>query len=110
MRVLVLESNLMWSARLVQSLRGLGHEPILNADVLSTEADAAIVNLSDARMTESVAALHQRGVRVIAHAGHKEKQLHELGRDAGVDILATNSEITFKLPELLQRAIGVEVK
>ena len=39
---------------------------------------------------------------MIAHAGHKEKELLELGKDLEVDRLATNSELTYKLPQILE--------
>ncbi len=100
MRVLVFERNLMWSSKLVQSLKALGHEALL-VTAVSPGASVAIVNLSDPGVGERVSELHAAGAKVIGHAGHKEKELLELGRLAGVDVLATNSELTFKLPEIL---------
>ena len=41
---------------------------------------------------------------VIAHAGHKEKDLLEMGRQAGSDHVATNGELTFKIELLLTAA------
>ncbi len=105
MRILIFESNLMWSSRLVQSLRKLGHEPLLRAEGAGSSegAVAAIVNLGDPAFDPPalVPQLQSQGLKVIAHAGHKEKELLELGRLAGADILATNSELTFKLESLL---------
>lgn len=105
MRVLVFETNLMWSARLAQSLRGLGHEAQVLGGLPADDerADAAIINLGSSAPPpgELVARLHALGIPVIAHAGHKEKELHALGRQAGADRLATNSELTYKLPEIL---------
>lgn len=103
MRVLVFEPNLMWSARLKRSLVALGHEPVLRTSYAREPADAAIVNLGESALdpTALIDALHQSGVPVIAHAGHKEKELAALGRQAGADVLATNSQLTFKLEELL---------
>ena len=107
MRVLVFESNLMWSSRLLQSLGKLGHQAVLCGEVPASRegASAAIVNLGDSKWdaTSLVAELKKLGLTVIAHAGHKERELQELGRDANVDILATNSELTFKLPAILDR-------
>ena len=47
MTVLVFEDNLLWSSRLVKSLRALGHTPIVRTkpDSAPEGADAAIVNL-----------------------------------------------------------------
>jgi len=107
MKVLLFEDNLMWSARLVRSVQGLGHE----AEVLTTrtqpvKACAAIVDLGSERLNipELVPALVADGLVVIGHAGHKEKELHALGRDAGCQILATNSELTYRLPKILAEA------
>lgn len=109
MVVLVFEDNLMWSSRLVQSLRALGHEPILLSEVPHPlpAANAAIVNLGSTSLPGHRLAplLHAAGIAVIAHAGHKEKDLLKLGRKANVEVLATNSELTHKLPELL---VGLE--
>ena len=98
------ETNLMWSSKLRQSLRLLGHEClVLKAVPEEGTADAAIVNLGEPGASELLAALGARGVPTIAHAGHKEKDLHDLGRAAGATILATNSEMANKLPALLEK-------
>jgi hypothetical protein len=106
MRVLVYEDNLMWSSRLVNTLRKLGHEPQQRKEPFPEQADVAIVNLGEERyqLEHLVPELQALGVVVIAHAGHKEKQLHELGKAIGCDILATNSELTFKIESLLEQA------
>jgi len=105
MKVLVFEDNLMWSSRLLQSLKGLGHEPVLMTSIPddSMGAVAAIVNLGSASLKpkELVPALSALGVKVVGHAGHKEKDLLQLGREAGCDRLATNSELTFKIESIL---------
>lgn len=95
----------MWSARLAQSLKALGHEATVLARTPEQlpQAEAAIVNLGSSDAASLVPLLKGAGIYVIAHAGHKEKQLHELGRDLGCDRLASNSELTFKLEGLLPR-------
>lgn len=108
MKVWVFEDNLMWSSRLIRSLRGLGHEAEVQTSVPGEKegsADAAIVNLGSQSLKaeDLVPALHARGVSVIGHAGHKEKDLLELGRAAGCDILVTNSELTYKIEAILTR-------
>jgi hypothetical protein len=108
MRVLVYEDNLMWSARLVRSLSALGHEPLVRTKVPedAEPADAAIVNLGSSTMNPAVLVplLTSAGIYVIGHAGHKEKELHQLGKSVGCNTLATNSELTYKLPALIERA------
>ncbi len=91
---------------MVQSLRALGHEPILIPRPVAEIADVAIVNLGSTtiRAVELVPALNALDVHVIGHAGHKEKELLELGRAAGCRTVATNSQLTYKLPELLSAA------
>lgn len=104
MTVWVFETNLMWSSKLKQSLRMLGHEALVLRDLPEEgSADVAIVNLSEKSPEPGtlIAALSERGIPSIAHAGHKEKELHEIGREAGASRLATNSEMAWKLPELL---------
>lgn len=103
MKVLVYEDNLMWSSRLTNSLSKLGYEPILASEV-SNEAPIAIVNLGTFGLQWLVPSLRALGVVTLGHAGHKEKELHSLGAEVGCDILATNSELTFKIESLLQRA------
>jgi hypothetical protein len=107
MTVWTFESNLMWSSKLRQSLRILGHECVLLKEVPSEgTADLAIVNLSEGDPKALIAALRARGVPSLAHAGHKEKELHDLGKEAGATLLATNSEITHKLPDLLEKTVS----
>ncbi|CAN5353023.1 hypothetical protein BH11ARM1_BH11ARM1_00150 [soil metagenome] len=106
MRVLAYEDNLLWSSRLKISLTNLGHEALLRTRPSAEHAEVAIVNLGAESLTHQtlVPQLRELGVIVIGHAGHKEKDLHQLGREAGCDILATNSELTHKIESLLERA------
>ncbi|MDQ2985484.1 MAG: hypothetical protein M3R13_02025, partial [Armatimonadota bacterium] len=97
MKVLILEDNLLWSSRLKQTLTAFGHEPVVGS--VPADCDVAILALGRPSMAEDVAALKQLGAFVIGHAGHKEKELHAAGREAGCDRLASNSELTNKLPE-----------
>lgn len=113
MRVLLFESNLMWSAKLVRSIRGLGHDPLTGDAKNLVAADVAVINLGELAGggADLIARLHAQGTKVIAHAGHKEKDLLALGKDSGADILASNSQLTFKLPELLERArLGTRIE
>lgn len=89
----------------MQTLKGLGHEPLLrsHAPTDSEGAQAAIVNLSSPKTADLIAKLKALGVHVIGHAGHKEKELMAFGKDAGCDTLATNSELTYKIESLLAK-------
>lgn len=103
MKVWIFEDNLMWSARLVQSLKALGHEPIVVTEIPDdATAEYAILNLGASTFATLVPALKEKGIITIGHAGHKEKDLLALGREAGCDKIATNSELTYKIESLLK--------
>lgn len=70
------------------------------------DVEGAIVNLSKPEFRQAVTQLTANGIPVAGHAGHKEKELLELGREAGCKVLATNSELTFKLDQVLARLAG----
>lgn len=100
----------MWGPRLRKSVEAVGHQPIvftkMPAEIES--AEVAIINLSSTTFppNELVPRLKEAGIRVIAHAGHKEKDMHRLGSELGCDQLVTNSQLTFKLSEILKLPLG----
>jgi hypothetical protein len=105
MKVWVFEDNLMWSSRLLQTLKALGHEATIETQIPGKEpAKVAILNLASKNFADLVPPLRAAGVYTICHAGHKEKDLLQLGREAGCDAVATNSELTYKIEKLLERA------
>ena len=90
---------------MVKSLHALGHEAVvMSALPEDGGADVAILNLGSPAFGEMVPRLKELGVFSVGHAGHKEKDLLALGRAAGCDAVATNSELTFKIEDLLKRA------
>jgi len=102
MRVLILETNLLWSVRLKQGVIALGHEAVVASEVSEGASfDVAILNLGEPRARAWAEGLAALGVPAIGHAGHKEKELLDLGRELGIERLATNSELTHKLPSIL---------
>jgi hypothetical protein len=107
MKILIFEDNLMWGPRLRQTVTSLGHEAVVIQKMPDEipPAEAAIVNLGSEKMDAAtlVPKLKEAGIYVIAHAGHKEKQLHQIGKDLGCDRLASNSELTYKLDQLLPK-------
>lgn len=107
MRVLLIDDNLFWTVRFSKTLLALGHESVTAAQPPWPEGpfDAAILNLSRSGATkEWVQGLQAAGTYVIGHAGHKESEKLKLGNELGCDRVATNSEITHKLGELLAAA------
>jgi hypothetical protein len=103
-KVLILEDNLLWSSRLRQTLQAFGHEAVVASS--PQPAEVAIIALGRPAMASEVASLKQLGAFVIGHAGHKEKELLEAGKAAGCDRLASNSELTNKLPQILEEIAG----
>jgi hypothetical protein len=109
--VLALETNLMWVSKLKLGLVGLGHTPTFTGrlpdDLGSFEL--AIVNLGEepSRLAETVRRIQAAGLPIVAHAGHKEKELMELGASLGIGALATNSEMTHSLAAVLARATAL---
>ena len=105
MRVLIIERNLLWSSRLANSVRGLGHEAqVVDVAPDELDADVAIINLAEPDM-DAISRLNARSIKIVAHAGHKEKERLAHGRSAGCELVVTNSELTFKLEEILARAV-----
>lgn len=102
MTVLLYERNLLWSVRLKNAFAALGHEAKV-ADA-PAGADLAVVNLSETeRASALVPELRALGVPILAHAGHREKELMALGRELGVERLATNGQLANDLPGVLAR-------
>jgi hypothetical protein len=105
MKVLILEDNLMWGPRLAKSVSSFGHEPLVIAKPIDRlpDADVAIVNLGSTTFDAAqwVPRMKENGIKIVAHAGHKEKDLLELGKALGCDRLATNSELTNKIEQIL---------
>jgi len=95
----------MWAPRLQKSAIAFGHttEVFSRIPEVMPSGDIAIVNLGSNSLpaVELVPKLRQARIKVLAHAGHKEKELLELGRGLGCDRLATNSEITHHFEKLL---------
>lgn len=105
MTILILEDNLMWSPRLAKTVRSLGHEAVVLTHVpeVMPNAEVAILNLGNEKLSgpSVIHALHEQGTKIIAHAGHKEKDLLEAGREHGCDLIVSNGSLTFKLDEHL---------
>ena len=99
MKVLLCEDNLMWSVRVKNGLAALGHTPVKE----EAEADLAIVSLSAKAFDpfERVASLKEKGVRVIGHVGHKEKDLWARGEQAGCDQVVSNGSLANRLEAVL---------
>ena len=105
--VLILEEDLLWSMRLRNGVTAAGHTPIVfdrPAEELP-EADMVLVNLGSRRFPpdEWIPRLREKGLYVIAHTGHKESELIELGKSLVVDQLVTNGMLARRLPDILAK-------
>lgn len=106
MTVLVFDENLMWSVKLKSGIEGLGHQARVFSQMPEDyDGDVAIVNLGSRVFPplDILPKLQAKGIKTIAHAGHKEKPLLLVGADCGADLVVTNGELTHKLPEVLAR-------
>lgn len=108
MKILIFEDNLMWSVKLAKAAKGLGHDPVVLTEVPHDvpSAEAAIVNLGSETMgvDSLLPLLREQGIWTVGHAGHKETGLMDAGREAGCDLVVTNSTLTFKLDQVLNQA------
>lgn len=105
MIVAICEDNLLWSVRLANGVRALGHD-VKVVDSTPTQipgCDVAIVNLGARRFSpaELIPQLRELGAHVIGHAGHKEKELLEAGETDGCDSIVTNGMLAHKLADIL---------
>ncbi len=107
-KLLILENDLMWGPKLALGAQGCGWEAVLLSQMPDEwpEADAAVVNLASAAIPAlgAISACRERGLYIIAHASHSDKESMVRGQEAGVDRLATNGQITRSLPEILSEA------
>jgi hypothetical protein len=107
-RIVGLVSDLMFSTRLTDTARALGHEcaVIRDPDGLSDRIAAADLVVIDLDITtgDAVAAVHAAtaaGRPVVAYGGHVEVERLQAARDAGADAVLSRGEFTNRLPELL---------
>ena len=112
MTVLVLDSNLLWSARLTRALAALGHQaaasPRLPADLTGIQTAILNLNTPEPRLSEEAAALQAAGIFLIAHAGHKERDLLQKGRSLGIDLVVTHSTIAHHLGRVMDQAAKLD--
>lgn len=99
MRVALYEDNLMWSVRIKNGLRALGHEVVPQGE----DPDLAIVDLgtSVGDPFDTVVQLKSRGVKVIGHVGHKDKELWRRGEEAGCEKVVSNGTMAKRLDAVL---------
>jgi hypothetical protein len=105
-RVLGCIADLMFSTRLRDAARHLGHdcEIVRRAEDLSGRlagADLVIIDLSAGGALEAVQAASQAGVATVAYGEHVRVDVLQAARNAGADQVLTRFEFTRQLPALL---------
>jgi coenzyme F420-reducing hydrogenase gamma subunit len=107
-RVLGCIADLMFSTKLRDAARHLGHECeiVRRADDVSgrlADADLVVVDLGIASggALEAVQAAREAGVATVAYGEHVRADVLQAARDAGADQVLTRFEFTKQLPALL---------
>ena len=108
--ILVIISDLMFQARVVDGLRALGSEPLVLdgeealAAAIADGADAAVIDLHEGSLDglAAVRALSEAGVRVLAFGRHTEPALLRAARDAGAAAVVPRSQLVDELADLLR--------
>ena len=111
MTICLLEYDLLWATRLKKAFEHLGHQVTVSSDgELKSQVDIAIVNLSATRYDPvvQIAKLKALNVKVIAHAGHKEKPHLQTGADSGADYVATNGELARNPAKVIENLLSGE--
>ncbi len=92
LRIVVLADDLIWSTRLIETLRAIGVEPVAARGRASFEAglpraSAVIVDLSARGYdgVEAIARAQQAGCRVLAVGQHDDHELRQRALTAGAE-------------------------
>lgn len=105
MTVWICENNLLWSVRLANNVRALGHEALVisTPSIPQGPVDVAILNLTVPELSSPawIADLRAKGAYVIGHAGHKEKDSLAAGAEHGCDRVVTNGKLANRLDAVL---------
>ena len=104
MKVWIVTDNLFWSARLLRSVRGLGHEAVDagGGAVQGSPGDWVLLDLSSPITSDQVADWKAAGATVVGFAGHKEQDKLMAGRAMGCDQVVSNSTVTNLLGQVLK--------
>lgn len=109
-RVLLLDDNLMTSARIVNALRSWGHEVLLLRDLpapADAQPDWIVINLGSRSMDGLKLLQNARRdfpqAEVAGFCGHLEVEIRRAAKAAGIHQLLTNEQVTQQLKVLLMR-------
>ena len=108
-RVAVFVPDLLFGSRVLEALRGAGHEPVLVDDVAGlAHADAVIADLTfdAASRVELIARARAEGVPVLAFYSHVEADVRDVARAAGFDLVVPRSRMAREGAALVSRLLA----
>lgn len=109
MDVLIVDENLLWSAKLRSTVAQMGGTAVVLEQPGQSvpTADLAVIRLDSARFPaeEWVPKLLTMGCRVLGHVGHKEKERTEMGRRLGCHLVVSHSTLSHKTVDTLTQAL-----
>jgi CheY-like chemotaxis protein len=116
--VIVADDDLLFSTRIASAVTACGHRPqVVRTGAAFQEAlrkhpAAAILNLASSRL-DAITAIRDaksdrstRTIPLLGFCGHADAPRRAAARSAGCDVVATNGEVSSKLPRLLQALFG----
>lgn len=112
-RVVVFVPDLLFGSRVLEAVRGAGHEPVPAADLETLAsalpgAGAAIVDLTfDAALRiEGVSRLRDVAPPILAFYSHVETEVREQALAAGFDLVIPRSRMAREGAQLVARLLG----
>lgn len=115
MDVILVETNLFFSAKLAASLKFAGYGVEIQRDFegarrkAGPETSAIVVNLSAPGIDvleiirDLKGAPETAGIPILGFGGHKERELFQRAESAGCDLVVPNSAVSAELPALIER-------
>jgi DNA-binding NarL/FixJ family response regulator len=112
-RVVVFVPDLLFGSRVIEAVRGIGHEPVAVADLdglaaAAPGAGAVVVDLTvdAAKRIELVRGLGATAPPVLAFYSHVEADVRERAMSAGLDLVVPRSRMAREGPDLIARVLG----
>jgi CheY-like chemotaxis protein len=116
--IVVADDDLLFSTRIASALTACGHEPrVVRTAAAFREAlrgrpAAGILNLASAHLEGAVAIRNAktdpltRTIPLLGFCGHADAATRAAARSAGCDRVATNAEVSSRLPQLLAELLA----
>jgi CheY-like chemotaxis protein len=113
-RVLVVDTDLFFVTRIVETLRHAGYEARAVRDLVALtqaledgQTGAVLVNLAARGVdwNSAITAAHAAGIPIVAYGPHVDMALHEAARQAGADRVIANSKLAGDLSAIMARVV-----